>query len=115
MLRPPPPEHGGIHSFAHGCYAMDATAPGSEDTRWLEAIDWEDGEETREGYAFTARALGQRPYSAAGAAAYSAAAMAPRPGSAHAAAAAGIRTGGRDNGGLVPFFVTLCNTPSPFL
>ena len=57
VLRPPPPEHGGIHSFAHGCYAMDATAPGSEDTRWLEAIDWEDGEETREGYAFTARAL----------------------------------------------------------
>lgn len=33
--RPPPPAHQGVHGFASGCYAMDATEPGSSDTRWL--------------------------------------------------------------------------------
>ncbi|MCZ7680824.1 MAG: hypothetical protein M5U28_19430 [Sandaracinaceae bacterium] len=49
--RPPPPEHQGIYGFAGGCYAIDATEPGSNDTRWLEPT--EDGE----GLAFTAREL----------------------------------------------------------
>ncbi|WP_157069690.1 membrane dipeptidase [Sandaracinus amylolyticus] len=40
--RPPAPEHDGIHSFASGCYAMDATEPGSTNTRWLVAAP--DGE-----------------------------------------------------------------------
>jgi microsomal dipeptidase-like Zn-dependent dipeptidase len=37
--RPPPPEHGDIYSFANGCYTMDATAPGSTNTRWLAEYD----------------------------------------------------------------------------
>jgi len=37
--RPPPPAHGGIYSLANGCYAVDATAPGSTNTRWLEASE----------------------------------------------------------------------------
>jgi microsomal dipeptidase-like Zn-dependent dipeptidase len=49
--RPPPPPHDGVHSFAGGCYAMDATEPGESDTRWLEPS--EDGG----GFAFTARKL----------------------------------------------------------
>ncbi|MCZ7682755.1 MAG: hypothetical protein M5U28_29760 [Sandaracinaceae bacterium] len=49
--RPPAPQHEGVHSFANGCYAMDATEPGSSDTRWLEPT--EDGE----GVAFSAREL----------------------------------------------------------
>jgi microsomal dipeptidase-like Zn-dependent dipeptidase len=51
VLRPPPPTHGGIYSFANGCYAMDATDPGSDDTRWMRASD--DGTEFR----FSARDL----------------------------------------------------------
>jgi len=47
--RPPAPEHDGIYSFVDGCYAMDATDPGSDDTRWLVA----DG--TGEGFAFASR------------------------------------------------------------
>ena len=39
--RPPPPESDGIHGFADGCYALDATRPGSRDTRWL--VPTEDG------------------------------------------------------------------------
>jgi microsomal dipeptidase-like Zn-dependent dipeptidase len=35
VVRPPPPPNQGIHGFANGCYAMDATAPGSSNTRWL--------------------------------------------------------------------------------
>lgn len=35
--RPPAPEHDGIYAFANGCYAIDATAPGSSNTRWLRA------------------------------------------------------------------------------
>lgn len=35
--RPPPPANEGIYSFANGCYAVDATKPGSDNTRWLEA------------------------------------------------------------------------------
>jgi microsomal dipeptidase-like Zn-dependent dipeptidase len=35
--RPPPPPHDGVHSFASGCYAVDATDPGSTNTRWLAA------------------------------------------------------------------------------
>ena len=35
--RPPAPAHDGIYGFANGCYAMDATAPGSTNTRWLAA------------------------------------------------------------------------------
>ncbi|MCA9604234.1 MAG: membrane dipeptidase [Myxococcales bacterium] len=50
--RPPPPENDGIYGFADGCYAMDATEPGSTDTRWLEPT------ETGDGFAFTARELG---------------------------------------------------------
>lgn len=37
--RPPPPAHDGIYSFANGCYAMDATEPGSTNTRWLASYD----------------------------------------------------------------------------
>ena len=33
--RPPAPEHDGPYAFASGCYAMDATLPGSTNTRWL--------------------------------------------------------------------------------
>ncbi|HJL19026.1 MAG TPA: hypothetical protein RMH99_25410 [Sandaracinaceae bacterium LLY-WYZ-13_1] len=51
--RPPPPEHDGVYSFANGCYAMDATAPGSDDTRWLRPD--EDGT----GFVFTARELAE--------------------------------------------------------
>lgn len=47
--RPAPPPNDGIYSFADGCYAMDATSPGSTDTRWLAASP--DGS----GFAFTAR------------------------------------------------------------
>jgi microsomal dipeptidase-like Zn-dependent dipeptidase len=46
--RPAPPPNEGVESFAGGCYAMDATEPGSSDTRWLEAIPSGDG------FAFTA-------------------------------------------------------------
>jgi microsomal dipeptidase-like Zn-dependent dipeptidase len=49
--RPPPPDNDGVHGFANGCYAMDATEPGSDDTRWLEAA--EEGAEFR----FSARDL----------------------------------------------------------
>ncbi len=35
--RPAPPAHDGIYSFASGCYVLDATAPGSTNTRWLAA------------------------------------------------------------------------------
>src|SRR5690348_15259038 len=40
--RPAPPEHGDIYSFANGCYTMDATEPGSSNTRWL--TEYDDGE-----------------------------------------------------------------------
>jgi microsomal dipeptidase-like Zn-dependent dipeptidase len=33
--RPPAPPNEGVFGFANGCYAMDATDPGSNDTRWL--------------------------------------------------------------------------------
>lgn len=49
--RPPPPENDGIYAFANGCYAIDATDPGSDDTRWLEPS------ETGEEFVFTAREL----------------------------------------------------------
>ncbi len=49
--RPPAPSNDGIYSFANGCFAMDATAPGSNDTRWLEPTP------TGDGYGFTARDL----------------------------------------------------------
>lgn len=48
--RPPPPAHDGIYAFANGCYSMDATRPGSSNTRWLEATSTSNGEEL----AFTA-------------------------------------------------------------
>jgi microsomal dipeptidase-like Zn-dependent dipeptidase len=35
--RPPAPANDGIYGFANGCYAMDATSPGSTNTRWLVA------------------------------------------------------------------------------
>ena len=35
--RPPAPVNEGIYSFAGGCFVMDATAAGSNDTRWLKA------------------------------------------------------------------------------
>jgi microsomal dipeptidase-like Zn-dependent dipeptidase len=47
--RPAPPVNEGIYSFANGCYAMDATAPGSTNTRWLAPTA--DGSR----FAFTAR------------------------------------------------------------
>jgi len=49
--RPLPPSNDGIHSFANGCYAIDATTPGSSDTRWLTRSA--DGA----AFAFTARDL----------------------------------------------------------
>ncbi len=33
--RPEAPAHDGVHSFANGCFTMDAAAPGSTNTRWL--------------------------------------------------------------------------------
>ena len=33
--RPPAPPNQGVHAFAGGCYTMDATSPGSSNTRWL--------------------------------------------------------------------------------
>jgi microsomal dipeptidase-like Zn-dependent dipeptidase len=33
--RPLPPANDGIYGFANGCFAMDATSPGSTNTRWL--------------------------------------------------------------------------------
>jgi microsomal dipeptidase-like Zn-dependent dipeptidase len=47
--RPAPPPNEGIYSFAGGCFALDATEPGSTDTRWLAPTDGGDA------YAFTAR------------------------------------------------------------
>ncbi len=35
--RPAPPPHGDVYAFANGCFAIDATAPGSTNTRWLTA------------------------------------------------------------------------------
>jgi microsomal dipeptidase-like Zn-dependent dipeptidase len=49
--RPPAPPNEGIYAFAHGCYAIDATAPGSTDTRWLAAAA--DGNS----FAFSARSV----------------------------------------------------------
>ena len=46
--RPPAPVNEGIYSFAGGCFVMDATLPGSSNTRWLEANAAGDG------YAFSA-------------------------------------------------------------
>lgn len=46
--RPAPPDNDGVYSFANGCYAMDATAPDSNDTRWLAKT------RTGRGFAFTA-------------------------------------------------------------
>ncbi|MCA9675680.1 MAG: hypothetical protein KC464_11635 [Myxococcales bacterium] len=37
--RPPAPANDGVYGFAGGCYTMDATTPGSSNTRWLEAAD----------------------------------------------------------------------------
>jgi microsomal dipeptidase-like Zn-dependent dipeptidase len=37
--RPPAPAHDGIHGFASGCFTVDATRPGSTNTRWLAASD----------------------------------------------------------------------------
>ncbi len=47
--RPPPPANDGVYSFANGCFAMDATDPGSDDTRWLEP------DQTGDGFRFSAR------------------------------------------------------------
>jgi hypothetical protein len=46
--RPPAPVNDGIYSFANGCFVMDATLPGSSNTRWLTANAAGDA------YAFTA-------------------------------------------------------------
>ena len=48
--RPDAPPHEGPYGFAHGCFAMDATDPGSDDTRWLVA------DASGEEFGFTARA-----------------------------------------------------------
>jgi microsomal dipeptidase-like Zn-dependent dipeptidase len=49
--RPPPPPNDGLYGFAHGCYALDATEPGSTNTRWLAAS------EAGDRFAFTATSL----------------------------------------------------------
>ncbi|MBN4049490.1 hypothetical protein JYT86_00360 [bacterium AH-315-N03] len=49
--RPPPPPSDGIYGFAGGCYAIDATDPGSTDTRWLVPS------ETGEAFEFAARTV----------------------------------------------------------
>ena len=49
VLRPPPPANEGLYAFADGCYALDATDPGSDDTRWLAAT------ESGAAFRFTAR------------------------------------------------------------
>lgn len=46
--RPPAPVNEGIYAFAGGCFVMDATVPGSTNTRWLEATPEGDA------YAFSA-------------------------------------------------------------
>jgi microsomal dipeptidase-like Zn-dependent dipeptidase len=43
--RPSPPEHGDVYSFANGCFAIDATPPGSTNTRWLTTSAEGDGYE----------------------------------------------------------------------
>jgi microsomal dipeptidase-like Zn-dependent dipeptidase len=35
--RPPAPPHDDVYMFASGCYTVDATSPGSDNTRWLAA------------------------------------------------------------------------------
>ena len=47
--RPAPPPNEGVESFAGGCYVIDATDPGSDDTRWLAATP------SGKAFAFTAR------------------------------------------------------------
>jgi len=47
--RPPAPANSGIYGFANGCFTMDATEPGSSNTRWLEL------DETGEGFAFASQ------------------------------------------------------------
>lgn len=49
--RPPPPANTGIYGFAGGCYAIDATEPGEDDTRWLRPTEEGDG------FEFAARSL----------------------------------------------------------
>jgi len=49
VLRPPAPANDGLYAFAGGCYTLDATEPGSDDTRWLTATA------TGEAFRFTAR------------------------------------------------------------
>jgi len=49
--RPAAPVNEGIYGFANGCYAIDATQPGSSDTRWLQASA------SGAGFAFSAREL----------------------------------------------------------
>ncbi|MCE9571802.1 MAG: hypothetical protein K8W52_01470 [Deltaproteobacteria bacterium] len=46
--RPPAPANEGIYGFANGCYTMDATPPGSSNTRWLAVANG------GKGYAFAA-------------------------------------------------------------
>ena len=54
--RPPPPANAGIYGFAGGCYTLDATSPGSTNTRWLTRAD--DGE--RFAFSATSEAAGAR-------------------------------------------------------
>lgn len=35
ITRPPPPSHDGVHSFAHGCYTIDAAEQGPNRHAWL--------------------------------------------------------------------------------
>lgn len=37
--RPPAPAHEGVYSFVNGCYTLDASEPGSTNTRWLAASE----------------------------------------------------------------------------
>ena len=54
--RPPPPPNDGIYAFANGCYVMDATVPGSSNTRWLAAA----GRGERFAFSATSEAAGAR-------------------------------------------------------
>ncbi len=51
--RPEAPPHNGKDSFSKGCFAVDMTSPGRDNTRWLSANSAGDG------YALTARTLEQ--------------------------------------------------------
>lgn len=60
--RPPAPASTGIYGFVNGCYTMDATRPGSDNTRWLTAgtAAGEDGDIDIFGFSATEEQAGAR-------------------------------------------------------